>query len=133
MPVTRILSIALLSAGLCFAAVPVTQAATEAPFSQQAFETSQKNGQPILVEITAPWCPTCARQKPTLDALKADPAFDQLMVFKVDFDTQKDALRALGAQMQSTLIAYRGTTERGRSTGETNPDAIRSLVAKVNN
>jgi thioredoxin 1 len=36
----------------------------------------------------------------------------------------------MGAQKQSTLIVFDGATEKGRSTGETDPAAIQSLLAK---
>ena len=40
----------------------------------------------------------------------AEPKFKDLIYFIVDFDAQKDAVRFFGAQMQSTLIAFKGTT-----------------------
>jgi thioredoxin 1 len=109
----------------------VARAATEAPFSQDAFAAAQKAGRPILIDITATWCPTCAAQKPILDKLATDPAFKDLTIFKVDFDAQKDVVRTMGAQMQSTLIAFHGSAEKARSTGDTSPSSIRSLLAKT--
>ncbi len=50
------------------------------------------------------------------------------MLFKIDFDTQKDAVRALKATSQSTLIAYKGETETGRTVGDTNPASIAALL-----
>jgi hypothetical protein len=52
----------------------------------------------------------------------------RLGAFKVDFDTQKDDVRGLKAQSQSTLIAYKGETETDRSVGDTNPASIAALV-----
>src|SRR6516225_560867 len=49
----------------------------------------------------------------------------------VDFDTQKDAVRFFGARMQSTLIAFKGTTETGRSVGETERSSIAALLNKA--
>ena len=49
-------------------------------------------------------------------------------MFKVDFDTQKDDVRALKANSQSTLIVYNGETEKGRSVGDTNPGSIEALL-----
>ena len=86
---------------------------------------------PILVEIDASWCPNCAKQRPILAKLSADPAFEDLLIMKVDFDTQKDIVREMGANMQSTLIAFHGKDERGRSVGVTDEAAIRALVAKT--
>ncbi|HEY4044940.1 MAG TPA: thioredoxin family protein [Rhodopila sp.] len=130
MRLLKILPAALLSAGVTFAA-PVSWAVTEVvPFTQPAFEAAQKQGKPILVQITASWCTTCAKQRPILSQLEAEPRFKELVVYNIDFDTQKDPVRALGARMQSTLIVFSGATEKGRSTGETDPVAIESLLAK---
>jgi len=131
MRLLKLVPAALLAAGLMVMAASPSRATTDvAPFTQQAFEASQKQGQPILVQITAIWCPVCAKQLPILSQLEADPKFAKLVVYNIDFDTQKDQVRAMGAQKQSTLIIFNGTTEKGRSTGETNPAAIQSLLAK---
>jgi thiol-disulfide isomerase/thioredoxin len=106
-------------------------AATVTPFTQSAFQTAQAEGKPILVAIHAGWCPICAKQRPILGQLEADPAFKTLTVFMVDFDTQKDVVAALGANKQSTLIAFHGTHETARSVGATDPDAIKGLLNKA--
>ncbi len=84
---TKSLSAAALSLCLAVAAVPAARAATEAPFTQQAFASAQHEGKPILVDISATWCPTCAKQRPILSQLMADPAFKDLVVYQVDFDS----------------------------------------------
>jgi len=61
----------------------------------------------------------------------AEPKFKDLVYFVVDFDTQKDAVRFFGARMQSTLIAFKGTTETGRSVGETERSSIAALLNKA--
>ena len=48
---------------------------------------------------------------------------------KVDFDTQKDVVRSVKAQSQSTLIAFKGDKETGRSAGSTDPAQIEALIA----
>jgi thioredoxin 1 len=110
----------------------VARAATEAPFEAQTFAAAQQAGKPILVDIWASWCPTCAKQTPILAKLSSDPAFNNLTIFKVDFDTQKDVVRMLGAKSHSTLIAFHGTREVGRSAGDTRPDSIRALFEQTN-
>jgi thiol-disulfide isomerase/thioredoxin len=98
------------------------------PFSAEALSDAQKAGKSILVDIFAPWCPTCRAQKPILEGLTAKPEFKDLLVLVVDFDTQKDVVRALKATAQSTLIAYKGDQETGRSVGDTNPGSIEALL-----
>lgn len=107
------------------------QAADFLPYTPEALAAAQKAGKPILVEISAPWCPICKTQKPILAKLGADPRFKDLQVFDVDFDSQKPALKALNARMQSTLIAFKGETEVGSSVGETQPEWIEGLLEKV--
>jgi thiol-disulfide isomerase/thioredoxin len=107
------------------------QAAESKPFDQTAFEAAQKAGKSILVEITAPWCPTCKAQKPILSELLNQSKFKDLQVFEVDFDSRKDVVRSLKAQMQSTLITFRGEREVGRSIGDTRRDSIEALLDKA--
>ncbi len=119
-------------AAAAFALVAVPALAGEkAPFTTQSFAAAQKAGKPVLVVIHADWCPTCAKQGPIVQSLVSNPRFGSLLVLEVNFDTQKDAVRALGARAQSTLIAYKGATEAGRSVGETNAAAIEALAAKA--
>lgn len=101
------------------------------PFTPAAFEAAQKSGKPILIEVSAPWCPICKAQKPVIAKLAAEPRFKDLQVFDVDFDTRKDVLKQFNARMQSTLIAFKGQNEVGRSVGETQPEWIEGLVEKT--
>ncbi|MEI7712459.1 MAG: thioredoxin family protein [Rhodospirillales bacterium] len=114
-----------------YLAVAPAMAATETPFEPKTFAAAQQSGKPILVDIWASWCPTCAKQTPILATLSADPAFNELIVFKVDFDTQKDVVRDFGARVQSTLIAFHGPQEVGRSAGDTNAASIRTLLERT--
>ena len=100
-------------------------------FDPASFDAAQKAGKPIFVAIHAPWCPTCRAQKPILSDLMVEPKFKDLIYFVVDFDTQKDAVKFFGAQMQSTLIAFKGSTETGRSVGDTDRSSITALLNKT--
>lgn len=105
-------------------------AGTAVAFSTEAFKAAQAAGSPILVEIHADWCPTCKAQNAILDKLTADPRFRNLKIFRVDFDAMKPVVRQFGAQMQSTLIVFKGSTEQGRSVGDTNEPSIAALLDK---
>lgn len=99
------------------------------PFDAKAFQTSQAAGKSILIDVTAPWCPTCKQQRPIVQEIEKE--HPDLVVYDVDFDTAKAALRQFRVQHQSTLIVFKGQKEVARSTGETDPAPLRSLVAKA--
>ncbi|HEX9752106.1 MAG TPA: thioredoxin family protein [Methyloceanibacter sp.] len=123
----RSLLLAIVASAALLASLPAS-AAEWKPFDAASFAAAKKEGKSILVDIFAAWCPTCRAQNPILVQLTREPKFKDLVVFKVDFDTQKDDVRALKAQSQSTLIAYKGETETDRSVGDTNPASIAALV-----
>jgi thiol-disulfide isomerase/thioredoxin len=123
-----------LLAGLMLAIALSSNAAIEAmdkkPFDAKAFEAAQAAGKPILVEVSAPWCPVCKVQKPILANLATKAKFKSVAYFEIDFDTQKDLLHTFKVQKQSTLIAFKGAQEVGRSTGDTNATSIEGLLDK---
>lgn len=98
------------------------------PYTPEALAAAQKDGKSVLVDISAPWCPTCRAQKPILENLTLQPEFKDMIVLEVDFDSQKDDVRALKATSQSTLIAYKGDKETSRSVGDTKKDSIADLM-----
>src|SRR5215831_9944861 len=73
------------------------QAGEPQPYDPQAFVGAQAAGKPILVEVHASWCPICAKQRPTLASLEKTPELSDLIVFDIDFDSQKDIVRQFGA------------------------------------
>lgn len=117
---------ALLALGISATA----HAAEKTAYDKAQFLKAQNENKPILVEITAPWCPTCKAQKPILEKLTGQPQFKDLKIFEIDFDSKKDVLQELNVKMQSTLIVYKGKAEQGRSTGDTNENSISALINK---
>ena len=98
------------------------------PFTPAAFAAAQKAGDEIVVHIRASWCPTCHAQTPILHSLEDQQKFAKLIEFDVDFDAQKDVVRAFGARSQSTLIAFKGAKETARSVGDTAAGSIADLL-----
>jgi thioredoxin 1 len=117
----------VLAVAALFASLGAASAAEQA-FTAAAFSAAQKAGKSIVVHIYAPWCPTCRAQEPILHKLEADP---KITAFRVDFDSQKNVVRSLNATNQSTIIVFKGDDEVGRSVGETDPQAIATLVNKA--
>ena len=112
------------------AAAALTPAAAQEswPFEISAFEKAKAAGKSIFIDVAAPWCPVCKRQEPIIKSILKKPEYKDMEVFTVDFDNQKDALKALGVTRQSTLIAFKGAKETMRNVGVTDPKAIEDLM-----
>jgi thioredoxin 1 len=121
----------LISAALFTALAASPASAQSAPavqrFTPAAFAAAQAAGKAIVIEVTAPWCPTCRTQKPIIQSLQAKPEFQDVTLMEVDFDSQKDVLMQLKVSAQSTLIAFKGNAETARSVGETRAPEIEKL------
>jgi thiol-disulfide isomerase/thioredoxin len=115
-----------LSAALSFAAA--ASAMDKKPFDQK---NALAAGKPVLLEVSASWCPVCWVQSPILARLRNEPKFKQLVSFDINFDARKDLLRKFNVIKQSTLIVFKGKQEAGRSTGDTNAGSIEALLAKA--
>jgi thioredoxin 1 len=114
------------SVALAFAA-PV-HAADFRDFDSNAFAAAQAAGEPVLVDVHAWWCPVCASQSRTIKKLTASPRYDKLVVFRLNYDKQKDDWKRMGVTTQGTLIAYRGQTETGRLAYQTNAAKIEAVL-----
>ncbi|TKD53110.1 thioredoxin family protein [Sphingomonas baiyangensis] len=119
----------LAAAALVVAISAPAQAADIRPFDARAFAAAQAAGKPILIEVHAPWCPVCAAQGKAIQKLTAGGAHPDLMIFRIDYDSQKPLWQKFGAQKQSTLIAFRGRTETGRLAYQTDEAKIAALLA----
>ena len=111
--------------------VAATAFAEPTAFTQSGFNQLQQEGKSILVEVHAPWCPTCRAQAPVIDMLLKKKEYQSINALRVDFDSQKEALKAFNVSKQSTLIVYKGSKEMGRSTGDTSPANIEKLIQKA--
>jgi len=101
------------------------------PYTPQAFDQLTHAGKPVVVEVSATWCPTCKAQKPIVESLMKQPAYRDVTVLTVDFDSNKAALKTFKVNMQSTFVAFKGASEVGRSVGDTTPSGIESLIRKT--
>lgn len=99
------------------------------PFDAKTFQSAQAANKPILLDVTASWCPTCKQQRQIVQGLEKQ--HPDLVVYEIDFDTAKDVLKRFRVQYQSTLIVFRGQKELARSTGETAPVPIWTMVEKA--
>lgn len=101
------------------------------PFSQADFDALTAAGKPVVLDISATWCPTCKAQKPIIDSLMRQPAYKDVTLLTIDFDTNKPTLKKFKVSMQSTLVAFKGAQEVGRSVGDTSPQGLEGLIKKT--
>lgn len=111
----------------------VASAAEPKPFTQQDFDKLAHDGKPVVVDVSATWCPTCKAQHPIIEGLSKQPAYKDVAILTVDFDADKAVLKQFKVNMQSTLIAFKGGKETGRSVGDTTPAGIESIFKKAAN
>ena len=100
------------------------------PFNQKDFDTLTASGKPVVLDISATWCPTCKEQKPIIDGLMQQPAYKDVTLMTIDFDANKPTLKKFKVTMQSTLVAFKGAKEVGRSVGDTTPEGLEGLIKK---
>lgn len=123
--------LALLCGSVLAAAGPANAAPPPKQFSKAAFDAALASGKPFVVQISAPWCPICRAQKPAVAKLRDDPRFKDFAAFEVDFDSDKESVRAVGARLQSTLIVYNRGREIARTVGDREEGWIEELFEKA--
>ncbi len=129
----KLLSSLALLAALFIAAPAVFMAAPALafeviPYAKPAAEAAIASGKPVLLEVYASWCPTCQAQHEAVLSMKDEAAYRNFAVFQIDFDGQKDVVKALKVP-RSTLILYKGGKEITReSWGATKEDVARVLM-----
>ncbi len=103
------------------------------PYSQTRFDQLSVEGKPVLLDVQASWCPTCKAQEPIIRDLMGQSAYTDVTTLTIDFDADKPLLKKYKVGMQSTLIAFKGTKEVGRSVGDTTKSGIEGLIKKAAN
>ncbi|MFA6125168.1 MAG: thioredoxin family protein [Sphingomonas sp.] len=126
----RAAAVALATSITVSAAMPA-QAAEFAPFDRAQFEAAQAQGRPILLDVHAWWCPVCGSQARTIKRVATPEAYPKLIVFRINYDTQKDVWRSFGVRKQATLIAFHGKRETGRIAYMTDKVKIADLIAST--
>jgi thiol:disulfide interchange protein len=124
----------LFAAAWIAAASPPSLAAVEYPFSAARLNAEIARHHPVLIDITASWCPVCKVQAAAIQtALMSTPAFRNYVVLDVNFDTQKGVVRQLRATSQSTLIFIRYGHEIARLVGVTDKGEIQAMMQRAEN
>ncbi|MEM0978063.1 MAG: thioredoxin family protein [Pseudomonadota bacterium] len=96
-------------------------------------ETALENGETVLLEFSAVWCSTCARQKRVIGELRStDPSYNRITFVRVDWDRygRSDIARMLNVPRRSTLVLRKGDEELGRIVSGTSRTKIKELMDK---
>lgn len=107
-----------------------TVAAEIRVYDASLFAQLNAEGRPFLIDIRAPWCPTCLAQERQLRSIVAGFGDRDLTILQVDFDLQKPLVKQFNARSQSTLVMFGGGKEVARVAGETRAEVLRGMVAR---
>lgn len=117
--------------GVLLLAVNSVQAMEKEPYSQERFDALQKAGEVVLIDVYAPWCPTCKKQQEAIEAYRSGNPDKKFTILVVDFDKNKDIVRQFRAPRQSTLLIYKGSDQFWFSVAETRPEVIAAELDKA--
>jgi thioredoxin 1 len=118
-------------AGIALCVATAAALAAEMPFDKAQFDAALAGGKPVIVDFSASWCPTCKAQKPVVDALMKESKLEAVTLFVADYDKETALKKQLGVTQQSTLVVFKAGKEVGRSTGQTQKQAIAELFDKA--
>lgn len=100
------------------------------PYDAKTFANALNAG-PVVVHVHADWCPVCKAQQPTLEKLSTDAKLSKVEFVKVNFDKDKDFLKAHRVANQSVIVVFKGGKEVARLSGLTDPILISDGVLKA--
>jgi len=113
-------SLFMLSALNAFAAERFT-------YELEAFQAALNAGKPILVHVTAPWCPECKAQKPIVAALAERPEYKGLTIFEWTL-IRRRSLARIARPEGKHAGDLQGQAEVARAVGITKREAIETLM-----
>lgn len=101
------------------------------PYQAEPFAAARAAGKVTAIQFHSGWCPICVMQERGVRALKDDKAFDQVTVYQADFFKEEALRKQFNVTSFSTLVIFRGETERARTTGDSRPEQLKPLFAKA--
>lgn len=98
-----------------------------APYSAQTFSDLQKTDKPVTLHFHAEWCSTCKAQEKVFNGWKGDAAVPGTLLI-VDYDNERALRKKMNVRGQSTVISFKGSSEKARLAGETDVKALRAVI-----
>lgn len=94
------------------------------PFSEAVFAELQAQNAVIMIDVYAPWCPTCKKQQKLFQQYHEQNPDKPFHVLVVDYDNDKQWVKKFRAPRQSTLLLYKGDKQLWYSVAETRFNVI---------
>ncbi|MDO9014097.1 MAG: thioredoxin family protein [Polynucleobacter sp.] len=101
------------------------------PITATELADIEKQGKSAVISTHADWRSTCKKQDKVLANFMKDPDYKNVVFYQVDYDNQKDLLKALNVRSQSTIIVYKNGKEVARATGDTKEAALSKLTRQA--
>ena len=129
-PMMRISSVLATVLALSLAALQPIGAFEFKPYDVATVNAAIASGHPVVVHVFAPWCLQCRAQETILSRLSKDPSYDGIRFYRVDYDNQKEIVKALGTP-RSTLIAFNGGAEVAKMSWGTSTASVLGVLDTV--
>lgn len=89
-----------------------------------------KSALPVLIDVTADWCPPCRAAAPVVSEL-AEKYRGRLKVVEIDGNESPDLAATLGVRGFPTFLAVRGAEIVGRQAGFGGKRGLEAFVASL--
>jgi len=97
-------------------------------YSNEAYEKALADGKTVMLDFHASWCGVCVGNSPIIES-GFEAMNDQNVVgFKVNYDTENSLINALNIQSQSTLVLLKGNQEIRRTMGPQTAESFMTFI-----
>jgi len=100
-------------------------------YSADRFEALMARDEPVMVEIYAPWCPTCLLQHRALMTLHEENRAPKIRAIRVDFDRDVEFREEHGFSHTGIIVVFQNGREIHRASGLVTADKIEAFIANV--
>ncbi len=100
------------------------------PYSAQAVAAARDADEPYALQFHSEWCATCKEQTRVFKLLAEESGLD-MKLFIVDFDHDRNTVRAYKVPVSAVVIVFRGKVERARLFAVSDRDKLRDGLKKA--
>lgn len=93
------------------------------------FEETLKTSKPVLMDLWAPWCPSCVQLGPELEAAEKELS-DKVVIGKANVDNSKELAVKFGVMSIPTMIIFKDGKEVDRHVGYMEAKSVVDFISK---